>query len=161
MRPYEAATAAIFVLIAAVAMLDTNAGALPTTDPGVPGGLRGGWYPFWSAAAVALAGVGVAVSALRGPANGPGVFADRGAVAELARFVLPMALAAYLMSDRLLGFYLAGAVYVAYYAGLVARYRWYWAVLAGVAIPTLVYLVFEVAFKALLPKSFLYPGLPF
>lgn len=161
MRPYEAATAAIFVVIAAVAMLDTSSGALPTTDPGVPGGLRGGWYPFWSATIVALAGITLAVRSLRAPETGPGVFKDRGAATDVARFILPMALTAYLMSDKLLGFYLAGGAYMAYYSGVVARYRWYWAIAASTAIPILIYLVFEVAFKALLPKSFLYPGLPF
>lgn len=161
MRPYQAATAAIFVLIAAVAMFDTRSGALPTSASGVPGGLRGGWYPFWSAAVIALAGVVVAVRSLRSTQADEGVFKDRGAVADLVRFIAPMAVATYLMSDKLLGFYVAGGAYVAYYAGLVARYRWYWAVLAGVAIPVVVYLVFEVGFKALLPKSFLYPGLPF
>jgi hypothetical protein len=65
------------------------------------------------------------------------------------------------MSDKLLGFYLASGAYVAYYAGIIARYRWYWALLAGIAIPLIVYLVFEIGFKALLPKSFLYPGFPF
>jgi putative tricarboxylic transport membrane protein len=161
LRPYQVATAAIFFLIAAVAMFDTRSGALPTSAAGVPGGLRGGWYPFWSAAIVALAATVVGIQALRRPDTEPGVFKDRGAFFYLARFVLPMVVATYLMSDKLLGFYLATAGYVAYYAGSVARYRWYWAVLAGVVIPVVIYLVFEVAFKALLPKSVFYPTTPF
>ncbi len=161
MRPYQAATAAIFVLIAAVAMFDTRGGALPTSAAGVPGGLRGGWYPFWSAAVVAGAGIVVAVRSLSSTAGDEGAFKDRGAVADLVRFILPMAVATYLMSDKLLGFYVASGAYVAYYAGVVARYRWYWALLSGIAIPLVIYLVFEVGFKAILPKSFLYPGLPF
>ncbi len=142
-------------------MFDTRSGALPTSAAGVPGGLRGGWYPFWSAAVVAMAGIVVAVRTLRSPEADEGVFKDRSAVADLVRFILPMAVAAYLMSGGLLGFYLASGAYLAYYAGIVARYRWHWALLAGVAIPVIVYLVFEVGFKALLPKSFLYPGFPF
>lgn len=161
MRPYEAATAAIFVLIAAVAMFDTRSGALPTSAAGVPGGLRGGWYPFWSAFVVAAGGLAVMFAALRARTATEGVFADRAAVIDLAKFVLPMILATYLMSDKLLGFYLASAAYVGYYAAFVARYRWYWAIAAAFAIPLVIYLIFEVGFKALLPKSFLYPGLPF
>ena len=161
MRPYQVATAAIFVLIAAVAMFDTRSGALPTAAAGVPGGLRGGWYPFWSAAVVAVAGIVVAVQALRRPDADEGVFKDRTAVADLVRFILPMVVATYLMSDRLLGFYVATGAYVAYYAGVVARYRWYSALLAGVAIPLIVYLIFEVGFKAILPKSVFYPTTPF
>ncbi|MBI2773111.1 MAG: tripartite tricarboxylate transporter TctB family protein [Chloroflexi bacterium] len=161
MRPYQVATAAIFLLIAAVAMFDTRSGALPTSAAGVPGGLRGGWYPFWSGAVVAVAAIVVGAQTLRRPDTEPGVFKDRGAVLYLAKFILPMIVTTYLMSDKLLGFYVATAAYVAYYAGLVARYRWYWAVLAGIAIPLVIYLVFEVAFKALLPKSVFYPTTPF
>lgn len=161
MRPYQAATAAIFVLIAAVAMFDTRDGALPVSTSGVPGGLKGGWYPFWSAAVIALAGIVVAYRSLTTPQPAEGVFKDRGAVVDLARFILPMVVATYLMSDKLLGFYFASGAYVAYYAGIVARYRWYWAALAGVAIPLIVYAVFEIGFKAIFPKSFLYPAFPF
>jgi len=161
LRPYQVATAAIFVLIAAVAMFDTRSGALPTSAAGVPGGLRGGWYPFWSAAVIALAGIAVAVRSLRSPQADEGVFKDRSAVGDVARFILPMALAAYLMSDKLMGFYLASGTYIAYYAGVVARYRWYWAALAGIVIPVVIYLVFEVGFKAFLPKSVFYPTAPF
>lgn len=145
-------------------MFDTRSGALPTTAAGVPGGLRGGWYPFWSAAVVALAAVGVAVQSLRRPQTEAGVFKDRGAVFDLAKFVIPMIAATYLMTDKLLGFYLATALYVTYYAWVVARYRWYWSVLSGVLIPLVVYGVFEIGFKSLLPKSYLYYqnlGFPF
>jgi hypothetical protein len=142
-------------------MFDTRAGALPTSAAGVPGGLRGGWYPFWSAAVVVLGGIVVAYRALTTPQPAQGVFKDRGAVVDLARFVFPMAAATYLMSDKLLGFYLASGAYAAYYAGIVARYRWYWAILSGIAIPLVIYAVFEIGFKATFPKSFLYPGTPF
>lgn len=161
MRPYQAATAAVFVLIAAVVMFDTRGGALPDTTGIAPGGLRGGWYPFWSAAVIALAGVVVIARTLTTAQPGEGVFKNVRAALDLVRFVLPMAIATYLMAGGLLGFYLASGLYVAYYAGIVARYRWYWALLAGMAIPAAVYLVFEVGFSALLPKSFLYPRFPF
>ncbi len=161
MRPYQVGTAAVFVLIAAVAMFDTRTGALPDPTGGAPGGLRGGWYPFWSAAVMAFAGVAVAVRSLRSSEAAEGVFKDRSALVDLGRFILPMIVTTTLMSDGLLGFYLASGLYLTYYAAIVARYRWYWSVLGGVAIPLVVYLVFESAFKTLLPKSFLYPGLPF
>jgi len=72
-----------------------------------------------------------------------------------------MLVATYLMQEKLLGFYLGTGLFITYYAGLTARYRWYWALLAGVGIPLVLYLIFEVGFRALFPKSFLYPRLPF
>jgi hypothetical protein len=161
LRPYQAATAAIFVLIAAVAMFDTRAGALPDPTGAAPGGLRGGWYPFWSAAVVAAAAVYVLVRSLTTLQAAEGVFAGYGAVGALVKFILPMIVATYLMSGGLLGFYVASGAYLLYYAAVTAHYRWYWAIASGVVIPIAIYLVFEVGFQALLPKSFLYPGLPF
>ena len=142
-------------------MFDTRSGALPTSAAGIPGGLRGGWYPFWSAAVIAFAGIFIAVRSFRTPQPAEGVFKDRGAVVGLVRFILPMIVTTYLMSDKLLGFYFASGAFVAYYAGVVARYRPYWALLAGFAIPLVIYAVFEIGFKAIFPKSFLYPGIPF
>jgi hypothetical protein len=160
-RPYQAATAAIFILIAAVAMFDTRAGALPDPTGIAPGGLRGGWYPFWSAAIVAVAALYVLVQALTTPQDAQGAFQGRAAVYDVGRFVLPMVAATFLMQEKWLGFYMGSGLFVAYYAGLTARYRWYWAVLAGVGIPLVLFLIFEVGFRAVFPKSFLYPGLPF
>ncbi len=156
MRPYQVATAAIIVLIAAVAMFDTRGGALPVSASGVPGGLRGGWYPFWSAAVMLGAGLLVAYRSLVSRREDEGVFKGASGVVDLVKFVVPMIVATYLMSERLLGFYFASGGYTAYYAGVTARYRWYWALLGGVLVPAFAFLTFEVAFSALLPKSFLY-----
>ena len=156
MRPYQVATAAIFILIAAVAMFDTRDGALPVSAAGVPGGLRGGWYPFWAASVMLVAGGVVAFRSLRSPHADEGVFKGIGGVVDLVKFVAPMLVATYLMSEKLLGFYLASGAYTAYYAGITARYRWYWALVGGLAVPLVTFFVFEKGFSALLPKSFLY-----
>jgi len=161
LRPYQVATAAIFIGIAAVAMFDTRAGALPDPTGTAPGGLKGGWYPFWSAALIALAGAFVAYRALTTPQPAEGVFRDRASVGAVAQLIVPMIAATYLMSERLLGFYLASGLYMAYFARVTTGYRWYWALAAGVLVPAAIYLAFEVGFRALFPKSFLYPTLPF
>lgn len=138
-------------------MFDTRNGALPVSASGVPGGLRGGWYPFWAAAVMAAGGVFVVVQHLRSRTEADeGVFKGASGVLDLVRFVAPMIVATFLMSERLLGFYLASGAYTAYYAGITARYRWYWSALGGVLIAVACYGIFELAFSALLPKSFLY-----
>lgn len=161
MRPYQTATAAFFVLIAAVAIFDSRAGALPDPTGAVPGGLRAGWYPFWAATIVALAGLIAAVRALTTAQPAEGAFRGPSQVVDLTKFIVPMALVGWLMSPGLLGFYVASGLYLTYYAGVVARYRWYYALASGIVIPVLIYLAFEFGFSALLPKSFLYPAVPF
>jgi hypothetical protein len=161
LRPYQVATAAVLVLIAAVAMLDTASGALPDPTGAVPGGVKSGWYPFWSGMLIVVSGAAVAYRALTTPQPAEGAFRDRGSLLSVVQLVVPMIAATYLMSDRLLGFYVASGLYMAYFARFTTGYRWYWALAAGVLTPVLVYLVFEVGFHALFPKSFLYPAIPF
>jgi putative tricarboxylic transport membrane protein len=161
LRPYQVATAAILILIAAVAMFDTRSGALPDTSGNAPGGLKGGWYPFWSGAVIAIAGLAVTYRALTTPQPAEGVFRDRRSVTTVFQLIVPMLIVAYLMSDGLLGFYLGSGLYIAYFARVTTGYRWYWALAAGVLIPVITYVAFEYGFRAFLPKSFLYPNLPF
>jgi putative tricarboxylic transport membrane protein len=161
LRPYQVATAAVFILIAAVAMYDTRGGALPDPSGTAPGGLRGGWYPFWSAALIALAACVVIYQALTRPQPAEGLFRDRSSLITVGKLVIPLGVATYLMSERLLGFYLASGLYIAFFARFTTGYRWYWAVLAGALIPLALFLIFEISFRALFPKSFLYPSLPF
>ena len=90
MRPYQVATAAVLILIAAVAMFDTRAGALPDTTGTAPGGLRGGWYPFWSGALIAIAGAAVAFRALTTPQPAEGVYRNRRSVLVVVQLIVPM-----------------------------------------------------------------------
>ncbi len=161
MRPYQVATAAIFILIAAVAMFDTRGGAIPDTSGGAPGGLKGGWYPFWSAGVVALASLAVIYQSLTRQQAAEGAFRDRSSLIAVIRLIVPMVLATYLMGEGLLGFYIGSGLYMAYFARFTTSYRWYWALAAGVITPLALFLVFEIGFRAVFPKSFLYPVLPF
>lgn len=142
-------------------MFDTRSGALPDPSGTAPGGLRSGWYPFWSAALIALAAVVVIYQTLRRPQPAEGVFRDRTSVFAVLQLVIPMIVVVYLMSERLLGFYLASGLYMAYFAVVTTRYRWYWALAAGVITPVLLFLIFEIGFRAIFPKSIFYPGVPF
>jgi Tripartite tricarboxylate transporter TctB family len=161
LRPYQVATAAFFILIAAVAMFDTRSGALPDPTGTAPGGLRSGWYPFWSAALVALAAGAVIFQAMTRPQPAEGAFKDRHSLLSVVQLVIPMIVVVYLMSEKLLGFYIASGLYMAYFALVTVRYRWYWALASGLITPIVLFLVFEIGFRAIFPKSFLYPGLPF
>ena len=159
MRPYQLATAAILIVIAAVAMLDTRSGALPDTSGGAPGGLKGGWYPFWSAALSAITLMVVIYRTMVVPQPAVGVFKDRQGVIDVLRLILPIVVLVVLM-DRALGFYLAGAVYLAFFARAVGGYKWHWVAASAVAIPVLLFVIFELGFRVPLPKSVFYPNVP-
>ena len=148
-------TAAVLIGIAAVAMFDTRNGALPDASGGAPGGLTGGWYPFWSAA-LAVVTLGVVVyRTARGPAGAPALYTDRASAMNVLRLAVPMLVLVVLM-DKLLGVYLAGGIYLAYFGRVVGSYRWPWVIASAVLIPVLLYFVFEQFFHVALPKSILY-----
>jgi putative tricarboxylic transport membrane protein len=158
-KPYQVGTAAAIILIAAVAMFDSRNvfTALPGTSPGDVGP---SWYPFWAAALMGTAAVFVGYRALVTAQPAEGVFTGRDSVFAVLKLVLPMI--AYAASFQWLGFYLATAAYMGFFSAFLGRYKW-WAVLAAAILtPVTIYLLFEVGFKLLLPKSIFYKsGFPF
>lgn len=154
MRRYEVGTAAAILLIAAVAMFDTRRGALPNVSGGAPGGLAGGFYPFWSAALVAAFSAFVVWRAYVLPQPAQGVFKDRASVSAVLTLVVPMIVAVALIP--VLGFYLMTALYMGFFAATLGHYKWYWVLAIAVLFPLAIYLTFEVGFRVGLPKSIFY-----
>jgi len=160
LRKYQVATAAVLIVIAAVAMFDTRSGAMPDTSGGAPGGLKGGWYPFWSSALAAVALAIIAYRATVTPQTGD-VFSGREGVMSLLALLVPM-IALVILMDRFLGFYIAGALYLAWFARVIGRYAWVWVAVSAIVIPVILYFSFESFFHVSLPKSIWFTqGLPF
>lgn len=152
-------TAAAIILIAAVAMFDSRKvfGAQLGSSPGDVGP---SWYPFWSAALMGLAAAYVGVRALSRPQPKENPFETRESITSVVKLVIPMFV--YAFSFQWLGFYFATAAYMAFFAWYLGKYRWWGILAAGIITPLTVYLLFEVAFRLVLPKSVLYPlGFPF
>jgi putative tricarboxylic transport membrane protein len=146
-------TAAAIVLIAAVAMFDSR--KVFTTLPGSsPGDVGPSWYPFWAAAVMGLAALVIAYQAFVSPQSKQGAFETRESVTSVLKLVIPMFV--YAFSFRWLGFYLATIVYMAFFAAYLGRYRWWGVAAAALLTPLAIYLLFEVAFRLVLPKSIFY-----
>lgn len=148
------------MLIAAVAMFDSRADWLPEAVAGVPGGLGAGFYPFWAAALIVLAGAVVIRQALVTPQTAAGPFASRDDVVVVLRVIVPMIVATALIPW--LGFYIVTAAYTGFFMWYIGRYAIWWDVAAGVVLAVLFFFVFERLFLVSLPKSiFFVNGLPF
>ncbi|MDP9264849.1 MAG: tripartite tricarboxylate transporter TctB family protein [Chloroflexota bacterium] len=160
MRPYQVGTAAFFIALAAAAMLDTRKGALVDTTGTAPGGIGAGFYPFWSAALIAVAGVIVAYVSLARPQPAQGVFRGRESVVSVLKLIVPMVVAT--TSIIWLGFYLVTGLYMGFFARFFGHYRWIWVAVITLAFPLAIYAAFELGFRVSLPKSIFYNfGLPF
>jgi hypothetical protein len=152
-RPYQVGTAAAIVLIAAVAMFDSR--GVFTTLPGTsPGDVGPSWYPFWAAALMGAASLFVGYRALVTPQSAAGAFETRESVTSVLKLIIPMF--AYALSFQWLGFYLATITYMAFFAAYIGRYKWWGVLLAATVTPLAIYLLFEVAFRLILPKSIFY-----
>jgi len=147
------------MLIAAVAMFDTRAGALPDPSGTAPGGLGPGFYPFWAAALIFVTGGAVAYRALVSALPREGVFKDRRSIAAVVTLIVPVIVAT--SSLAWTGFYAMTAAYMGFFMLSVGRYRRYWAGAAAVLLPAAIYAAFELGFRVPLPKSLLYPAVPF
>ena len=146
-------TAAAIVLIAAVAMFDSRGvfTSLPGTSPGDVGP---SWYPFWAAALMGAAAAFVGYRALVTPGSTASVFETRESVTSVLKLIIPMF--AYALSFQWLGFYLATIAYMGFFAAYLGRYRWWGILLAATVTPIAIYLLFEVGFRLVLPKSIFY-----
>jgi hypothetical protein len=174
-RPYQVATAAAILLIAAVAMLDSLAAFSPSRGT-APGDVGARWYPFWAATIMGIAALIVAYRAFTTPQAAEGVFADREGVVSVLKLTFPMVIYAILINGVRwedgeitytvippLGFYIATALYMGGFAWWIGRYRVWWVALIIVMFPLVIYAAFELGFRVSLPKSFLYNNglLPF
>lgn len=149
------------MLVAAVAMIDSRAGALVDRTGTQPGGIGAGFYPFWSAALVFLCAAYVAYRSWLTPQPGTAAFEDRAALFAALKLIIPMIVAT--AAITWLGFYIVTALYMGLFARWIGRYQWIWVVAIAVLTPAAIYGAFEIGFRVALPKSFLYDAgvLPF
>jgi len=154
LRPYQVATAAAFALLAAVAMIDSRAGALVDRTGTQPGGIGAGFYPFWSAALVFACASYIGYRAWVTPQPGTAAFEDRDALFAALKLIIPMLIATAVIPW--LGFYFVTALYMGLFARWIGHYRWIWVVVIAVIVPVAIYATFEIGFRVALPKSFLY-----
>jgi putative tricarboxylic transport membrane protein len=154
LRPYQVATAAAFMVLAAVAMFDSRAGALVDRTGTQPGGIGSGFYPFWSATLVFVCAAFIGYRSWVTPQPGTAAFENRAAFFAALKLIVPMIVAT--AAIPWLGFYLVTALYMGLFARWIGRYRWIWVAVIVVLMPAAIYATFELGFRVSLPKSFLY-----
>lgn len=162
MRRYQVATAAAFALVAAVAMIDSRAGALVDRTGTQPGGIGAGFYPFWSAALMFVCAAWVTYRASLTPDRaGEAAFEGREGVVAALKLIVPMVAAT--VAILWVGFYVMTGLYMGLFARWIGRYRWIYVAALALGMPAAIYASFELGFRVTLPKSVLYDAglLPF
>lgn len=142
------------MILAAVAMIDSRAGALVDTTGREPGGVGAGFYPFWSAFVVFVCAGVVGYKAWQSDIVGPAVFEGREGIFAVLKLVIPMVVAA--LAILWLGFYVVTGLYMGLFARWIGHYKWPWVTVLTIVMPAAIYASFELGFRVSLPKSFLY-----
>ncbi|MDR7554487.1 MAG: tripartite tricarboxylate transporter TctB family protein [Armatimonadota bacterium] len=110
-----------------------------------------GFFPFWLAVGVTIVAAVILVRAWRAGRRRDEPFVPPGAWKPLAIVFFPMVAVVALI--HYLGIYLGGALYLAGYMRLVGRHRWAQVAVVSVALPLVLFLIFERWFLMPMPKG--------
>ena len=147
----EIAVAALVLAFGLVTAFESWRLGARWTDDG-PGA---GYFPFYIGLVICFASSGILLQALRARSRSRDVFVDRPSLKRVLQVLLPALL--YVVAIHFVGVYLASAIYIALFMVVLGKYAWTKALLAGVLVNVLFFLMFEVWFKVPLFKGELDP----
>jgi putative tricarboxylic transport membrane protein len=115
-------------------------------------GPQSGYFPFYIGLALLLSAGSVFVGTLLRWRRGPDTpFAERGQLRRVGAVLVPMAV--YVGGIAWLGLYVSSFALIAWFMRRHGRYGWPATLAVSVAVPAVVYAVFERWFLVLLPKG--------
>ncbi|HWI79510.1 MAG TPA: tripartite tricarboxylate transporter TctB family protein [Ramlibacter sp.] len=110
-----------------------------------------GYFPFYIGLIMCVAGVGIFVQALLGKKKNHEIFVDSVQLRRVLSVLLPALV--YVLAVQFVGIYVASAVYIALFMIVLGKYSPVKSIIAGLAVNTLFFLMFEVWFKVPLFKG--------
>lgn len=125
----------------------------------VKSGPEPGTFPFYMGLLVTAASIGTLVQTVLSPSLRGEAFLEAGQIRIVAAFVLPMI--AFVVVSRLLGLYVATALYLFSSMLFQGGYRIWSSATVAIAAPVVLYLLLEKAFKVYLLKGPLESALGF
>jgi hypothetical protein len=114
-------------------------------------GPESGAFPFYMGLLVVVASVGTLIQATLGRHGLQSVLLHREGAKRVASFLMPML--AFVVAARLLGLYVATALYLAFVMRVQGKYHLVTSIVSGIAAAVMFYLVFEVTFQVPLLKG--------
>jgi hypothetical protein len=147
----DAVVAALIVVMGGIVIYEARRlGAEWTTD-----GPGAGYFPFYIGLILLVCGSAIFVQSLRARATDEEVFVDSVQLKRVLSVLLPSAV--YVGAIMLLGLYVASALFIALFMIILGKYPALKAVVLGVAVNALFFVMFEVWFKVPLYKGALEP----
>jgi putative tricarboxylic transport membrane protein len=115
-------------------------------------GPASGYFPFYIAVIMAIASIGNLISAVLGrAAGGEETFVGRAALGRVLAVFIPSI--AYVGLVQYLGIYVASAIFIFFFMMLIGKEKFVRSLVVSVAVPFVLFLMFEVWFLVPLPKG--------
>jgi putative tricarboxylic transport membrane protein len=143
-RPVERIVAAILIGLALVVLYDSYG-----RGAGWDNGPQNGFFPARVGWIFLAASLFILVQSFRAPTEG--VFVTYAQLGQVVRVLGPLMLFVALIQP--LGLYVASAIFIIVFMGIVASSRWHAIGLTAVLVPLVCFWVFEIQFRVPLPKG--------
>jgi putative tricarboxylic transport membrane protein len=140
-----------------VALILAGAGALVIVDSlrlgiGWAGdGPQSGYFPFYIGLLMVVASLGTVCITLFGRDQSKGAFVERAQFRDVLKVLVPAAVFVALIG--FIGIYVASALFIGAFMRWLGKFRWRTIVVVGVAVPFVLFLLFEIWFLVPLPKG--------
>jgi hypothetical protein len=146
-RTLEMAVAALAFLFGCVVIGDSlRLGASWGDD-----GPQAGYFPFYVGLVICISSAVTFAATWRKPAAGRETFITRAQLRRVFAMLLPATV--YVAAVAWVGIYVASAAFLAYFMGRHGRHRAIVVALVAVALPVVLFLMFEMWFRTPLPKG--------
>ncbi|HEY5796543.1 MAG TPA: tripartite tricarboxylate transporter TctB family protein [Bosea sp. (in: a-proteobacteria)] len=143
-RPIERIVAAVLIGLALVVLYDSYG-----RGAGWDNGPQNGFFPARVGWIFLAASLFILVQSFRSPVEG--LFVTYEQLRQVVRVLGPLVLFVALIQP--LGLYVASAIFIVVFMGIVASSRWYAIGLTAVLVPLACFWVFEIQFRVPLPKG--------
>jgi hypothetical protein len=110
-----------------------------------------GYFPFYLGIILVISSAGILYQSLHGKTKNIQPFVDSTQIKRVLAVLIPALF--YVLGIELLGIYVASAVYIALFMITLGKYSWIKSVITGLAVNTILFLMFEVWFKVPLYKG--------
>jgi len=146
-RTLEIAVAALLFALGALVVFDSYRLGSKWGDDGP----QSGYFPFYIGLLICASSAVILAKAVRDRTLAGTPFVYREQFKRVLTVLIPAAL--YVLLVKLLGLYVASAVYIAFFMIWLGRYPWWKGIAVGVAINAAFFVMFEVWFKVPLFKG--------
>jgi putative tricarboxylic transport membrane protein len=143
----ELLLAGVLCVVAAIVIADSLRLGAGWADDGP----QSGYFPFYSGVALLFAALVIAVQTLMRWRTDQTRFASATQLASVARMFVPIVL--FVAALSFLGVYVAAALYIGLFMRWQGQFSWWRCALVGVAVPCLLFALFELWFHVPLPKG--------